>query len=520
MTDQLLIAFGALGLILLGMEWMSSGLKASSGPKFLQALETWTTTPIRSVLFGTTATVAVQSSSAITVATIGFVNAGVLSLRKAAFVVYGSNVGTSLTGWFIALVGVQFKIDAFALPLIGLGAVAKLFGSKSAIKGAGDAAIGFGALFLGLSFLKSSFDASGFSLDIPFLSESGLTGLLLAVLIGTLLTALMQASVAVIALVLTAVSTSTMDIHVAAAFVIGANLGTTSTALMSTLAATANAKRLAWLHVIFNLLTALVAVLLMTPILELIHLLEVKLAIESSPAISLAIFHSLFNIMGVLLMWPMTDRLVAWLSNRFKGKAVALKYVDTSSLLLPDTAVKAIGNELLDQLMKLGHVAAQSDSSATSLDKIMDSIRSKQKRIAEYLDKLSETPLTKTQARALTVLAKSHLRLDTVIQLISKLNNSLAPFNGNFAEERTLWQSLVTTDYDSTNFKRGYRAYLKSIDKQKQAIYNASLSHKLTHEKATELVLSIHEVKRMNIQLIKASSALRKLLADYEMTDS
>lgn len=519
MTEQILIAFGALGLILLGMDWMSNGLKAASGPKFLAALESWTTTPIRGVVFGTTATIAAQSSSAITVATIGFVNAGVLTLKKAAYVIYGSNVGTSLTGWFIALVGVQLKIDAFALPLIGFGALTKLFGKSPAWRGLGEATIGFGALFLGLSFLKSSFDSSGMSLDFPFLAENGVIGLLFAILIGTVLTTIMQASVAVIALVLTAVSSGSMDIAIAASFVIGANLGTTSTAIMSTLAATANAKRLAWLHVIFNLITALVAVLLMHPILSLIEYVEQALALNSTPAISLAIFHSLFNVMGVLLMWPITGAIVNWLSERFKAAPIQLKYVDSSTLLIPDTAIKALSQELYDQLVKIGHIAAQSRSNSVSFEKILDNVQSKQKSIASYLDQLSETKLTQRQARALTILSTTLLRLDTVIQLSPKLNLALADYNDNFIQEKALWQSLTTSDYDPTLFKKEYRTYLKSIEGQKRAIYKAVIAHTLTHSKATELLLSIHELKRMNMQLIKASSALRKQLKDYSCED-
>lgn len=519
MTEQILIAFGALGLILLGMDWMSNGLKAASGPKFLAALESWTTTPIRGVFFGTTATIAAQSSSAITVATIGFVNAGVLTLQKAAYVIYGSNVGTSLTGWFIALVGVQLKIDAFALPLIGFGALTKLFGKSPTLRGLGEATIGFGALFLGLSFLKSSFDSSGMNLDFPFLAENGVIGLLFAILVGTVLTAIMQASVAVIALVLTAVSSGSMDIAIAASFVIGANLGTTSTAIMSTLAATANAKRLAWLHVIFNLITALVAVLLMHPILSLIEYVEQTLALNSTPAISLAIFHSLFNVMGVLLMWPITGAIVNWLSERFRAAPVQLKYVDSSTLLLPDTAIKALNQELYDQLIKIGHLAAQSRTSNESVEKILDNVQSKQKSIANYLDQLSETKLTQRQARALNILSTSLLRLDTVIQLSPKLNLALSDYNDNFMQEKALWQSLTTTDYDPTLFKKEYRTYLKNIEGQKRAIYNAVMTHTLTHSKATELLLSIHELKRMNMQLIKASSALRRQLKDYSSSE-
>ncbi|OZB41713.1 MAG: sodium:phosphate symporter, partial [Alishewanella sp. 34-51-39] len=131
MLSDILIGLGALGLILLGMDWLSKGLKAAAGRALMQFLERSTQKSWQGLLFGTAATVAVQSSTVITVTTIGFVNAGILSLQNAAFVIYGSNVGTSLTGWFVALVGMQFKIDALAMPLIGVGALLKLF-AKSA----------------------------------------------------------------------------------------------------------------------------------------------------------------------------------------------------------------------------------------------------------------------------------------------------------------------------------------------------------------------------------------------------
>ncbi|MCU0928894.1 MAG: Na/Pi symporter, partial [Burkholderiaceae bacterium] len=186
--------FGGVGLFLLGMGMMTDGLKTAAGPALEQVVARSTRTRLHGLATGALMTAAVQSSSAGTVAAIGFVNAGLPSLSQALWVLFGGNVGTTFTGWLVALVRLRIKVEAFALPLIGLGAAARLFGRRPAFAAAGQAVAGFGLLFLGIGLLQQSF--LGLADEVVLPSGEGVLGALTMVGIGAALTVVMQASAA------------------------------------------------------------------------------------------------------------------------------------------------------------------------------------------------------------------------------------------------------------------------------------------------------------------------------------
>ncbi|MCB5227961.1 Na/Pi symporter [Alishewanella sp. 16-MA] len=515
MWSDILVTFGALGILLLGMDWLSKGLKTAAGPALMQFLQRWTTKPWQGLVFGTAATVAVQSSTVITITTIGFVNAGILSLQNAAFVIYGSNVGTSLTGWFVALIGLQFKIEVFALPLVGLGAMLKLFTKTVKKQGVGEALVGFGFFFLGLGFLKEGFNAVFLDIEFSALSQWGLWGILLGVALGTLLSVLMQASIAVIALVITAVSAGVLPLSLAAAFVIGANLGTTSTAIMSTLAATAQAKRLALLHVIFNVITGVVAVLLISPLLWLILQLQQALFHDPNPAISLALFHTLFNVLGVLLMWPLTTRLVLFLNGRFRQHSPGqLRMLDASSLSIPSVAIKSLIMETLHvgQLISQQALMLHADTPQTSAG--LNNIKQLQTELNGYLLKLGKSKLSAAESKALNELIKNQMRLEMTIQLLPQLAKQLTSNATAFMPEQTLWQQLQQAHWpeDAAKVRSCYRDLMKQRHKIKEQLYLLVLTERVSTDNGGDQLLRIAELRRFNQQLTKAMLSLGALL--------
>ena len=514
MLSDILIGLGALGLILLGMDWLSKGLKAAAGRALMQFLERSTQKSWQGLLFGTAATVAVQSSTVITVTTIGFVNAGILSLQNAAFVIYGSNVGTSLTGWFVALVGMQFKIDALAMPLIGVGALLKLFAKSARRQGFGEALVGFGLFFLGLAYLKDSFDTVFVDIEFSLLSELGVWGLLLGVLIGTLLTVVMQASIAVLALVITATSTGVIPLSVAAAFVIGANLGTTSTAIISTLAATAKAKRLAMLHVIFNVVTGIAAIIILTPLLWFINLLQNALFHDPNPALSLALFHTLFNILGVLLMWPLTSRLVLFLNSRFRAqKAGQLRVLDASSLSIPAVAIKTLSMESLRVGQLISSQALLLSQGKTLSSQSIEQIRQLQSEISHYLTLLGKSQLAEQESQALNELIKNQLRLEMTLQLLPELAEQAERDPQAFVPEQTLWQQLSSAHWPDAaqQIRSCYRDLMRQRQKLKEQLYLLVLTERLSNDSGGDQLLRFAELRRFNQQLTRAMLALAKL---------
>lgn len=339
--------FGGLGLFLLGMRLMTDGLKVAAGPALRHVLAQWTKTPLRGLFSGALITSLVQSSSAVTVATIGFVNAGLLSLLQTIYVIYGSNIGTTMTGWLVALVGFNVDIKVLALPLIGFGMLLRLL-FKDRRGALGEALAGFGLFFLGIDVLKTTFSGVGDSINFASW-HTDVLGTVLFVGIGFVLTLLMQSSSAAMALTLTAAAGGIIPLTAAAAVVIGANVGTTSTAALAAIGATPNAQRVAAAHVVFNFITGVAALLLLKPFLTTVGWMESVLELVPSAATTLALFHTLFNILGVALLWLFTPRLVQWLSKRFvsteedEGRP---RYLDRNVISTPALALNAVVLEL------------------------------------------------------------------------------------------------------------------------------------------------------------------------------
>lgn len=344
---------GALGLFLLGMWLMTEGLKLAGGHALKNLLGQWTSSRLRGFMAGLLVTALVQSSSAITVATIGFVNASLMTFQQSIWVIFGSNVGSTLTAWLVTLFGFNINIDAATYPMVGLGALLRAFAPHERGRSLGMALAGFGILFMGISALQLHFGSYAHSIDQSVIARYH--SVWLGVGVGLLLTLLTQSSSAAIAIILTAVNTDLVDIRLAAAAVIGANIGTTSTALISTIGATANAKRLASAHVAFNLITAAAAISILPLFSWLVTEITDTAGLENNPTLWLAMFHTSFNILGVLLMWPMEPMLSKGLQKMFVEPSVDHEIpsqLDRNVATVPDLAVRALGGEL-DELRQI-----------------------------------------------------------------------------------------------------------------------------------------------------------------------
>ncbi len=340
---------GGVGLFLLGMRLLTDGLKIAAGRALRRILERGTATRIRAFLSGVSITALVQSSSAVTVAVIGFANAGLLTLGQAVAVIYGSNVGTTATGWLVAVVGIHVDVKATALPAIGLGMALRLVGGGRRLGALGEALAGFGLFFLGIDVLKGALAGIEQQFPLSTFEVTGWQAVIVFSLIGFALTVLMQSSSAAIAVILTSVGGNVVPIESGACLVIGANVGTTTTAAIAVVGATANAKRVAMAHVAFNGMTGLVALSTLPLLLFLVDRFRETLGLGTEPAAVVAAFHTLFNLLGVALMWPLTNLLVSMLTDHFttrdeeEGRP---RYLDRNVLATPVLAVRALGLEL------------------------------------------------------------------------------------------------------------------------------------------------------------------------------
>lgn len=366
MTQLILTLIGGVGLILLGMKLMSDGLKLVAGGALRTLLAKWTDTPLRGVFTGFCITSAVQSSSAVTIATIGFVNAGLMTLGQVVWVIYGSNIGSTTTAWIVAFLGLKINVKLLAMPFIGLGMALLLTGHGSRRAALGQALAGFGLFFLGVEAMQSAFQGA----DMPLhrLVGTGALGTLAFLAIGFMLTLIMQSSSGAMALILTAVAGGIVSIHAAAAAVIGANVGTTTTGMLAVIGATPNAKRVAVAHLVFNLITGLVALAALPLLLGLIFIIRNWLELTPDPAPVLAVFHTVFNVLGVLLLWRFTPRLIKFLQGKFRtaeedeGRP---QHLDTAVARTPSLALNALTLEV----QRTGEIARRMTLQALAGDK-------------------------------------------------------------------------------------------------------------------------------------------------------
>lgn len=430
---------GGLGLFLLGMRLMTKGLRNAAGPALRTILGRWTKTPLRGLASGFLITALVQSSSAITVAVIGFVNAGLMTMGQSVGVIFGSNIGTTVTGWIVAAVGVSVKVKALALPLIGIGALLRLTSGNSRRKYLGDAFTGFGIFFLGIEILQNSFHTIENSINLAAYSHGGFIDIILFVFIGFILTLLMQSSSAAMALVLTAAMSGIVSMESAAGAVIGTNIGTTSTAILSVIGATHNAKKVAAAHIIFNLVTGCIAIFTIPLFLHIMG----SLPEHYSPGIatSLAIFHTSFNLLGVIIFIPFTDRLVRFLDNRIGKEMTELskpRYLDDNVLKTPTLAMDALFMELGrlgEMTRKMGQNAISSNFSHSdfikdkiTLHTLIEAIRNYCVKI-QYLD--LPGPIASRMPKALRVI--QYYR--KTINIIDEVSNEHALLNHDLPEE-------------------------------------------------------------------------------------
>ncbi|MDK2917887.1 MAG: phosphate:Na+ symporter [Candidatus Petromonas sp.] len=402
------IAFGVLGglgLFLYGMNVMGTGLQKVAGEKLKKLIEILTNNRFMGVLVGAGVTAIIQSSSATTVMVVGFVNAGLMKLTQAIGVIMGANIGTTITAQLIA-----FKLSDIAPIVIAIGVGIWLFSSKKKHKEIAEVLIGFGILFIGMDFMKHALKPlrtyQGF-IDIL----TSLKNPILGILVGFGLTVIVQSSSASIGLLLALASQGLITIDIALPILFGDNIGTCTTALLSSIGASKTAKRAAIMHLLFNVIgTILFMVVLRYPI--------EKLVVYLSPndiQRQIANAHTFFNITNVIVQLPFAGLIVAAAKKIIPGEveeAVGLKYLDSRIIETPSIAVGQASKEVLRMGKMVQNNLRMSIESFINKDEKLTAkvfeeekkINEMEKEITEYLIKLSNAPLTDEQHAKITTL--------------------------------------------------------------------------------------------------------------------
>lgn len=420
--EMIFLTVGGLGLFLFGMGLMSDGLKKVAGQKLKNILESMTKKAIVAFFVGAGVTALVQSSSATTVMVVGFVNAGLLTLKQAICVVIGTNVGTTATAWLVSISGLgALKITTYALPAVGAGYLLEILGKTRRTKSIGQILLGFGILFVGIGFMKDAFGPLEESPKVHELFQSLGNYPILAILAGALATMLLQSSSAAIAIVqLLAMGGAFGDnwetaLNVAIPFVLGSNIGTTITAQLAALRTNLNARRTAWAHTIFNVLGALIAYPLVHFGLfgNLVHIVSPWELGPGTIAPCIALAHTIFNITNSGIFLPLAgllEKIVVRFVPERPGDAAARPVILEEHLL--DTPVIAL-EQTKREIIRMARTAKK--ALMRSVNGIINDDRAKLESTRQIEDFIDGFQLQITSY--LSALSRRHLSDEVSVEL-------------------------------------------------------------------------------------------------------
>ena len=407
---------GGLGMFLYGMNIMADGMQKTAGSKMSQFLGMLTNNRLMAVLLGALITAIIQSSGATTVMVVGFVSAGVLNLTQAVGVIMGANIGTTITAWIVSMnqLGDAFAVfqPAFFAPLlIGIGAIFMLFGKKQRIKTAGEILVGLGLLFIGLDFMSSSIspytDAPIFSEAFRLLGSNPFLGMI----IGALVTALLQSSSASVGILQTLAMNGVVTTNAAIFITLGQNIGSCVTAMISSIGGSRTAKRAAVIHLTFNVMGAVI----FGVISFILFSLHPVLAAHNITSVQISIFHTIFNLTNTALLFPFANQLVK-LSGVFvpedkKEPAVTdeesetMKHLDERIFESPAFAVETAAMEVVHMgqitmenvRRAMDAVLTKNANEVEDVYKTEQTINNMEKMLTEYLVKVNNLSLTERQ---------------------------------------------------------------------------------------------------------------------------
>lgn len=420
---------GSLGFLLYGMKLMSDGIQKSAGEKLQRTLSVVTGNRFVGLLTGLLITMIIQSSGATTVMVVTFVNAGLLSLSQSVGVIFGANIGTTITAWIVSIFGFNFKISAFAIPVVGAGYFISLLKKKN-YHNIGEALMGFGMLFLGLSGLSDVFtpEQLGWLFNIE---GHGVGAILLGFLIGILITALLHSSSAFSAIVITMAYNGLITWELAAAMTLGSNIGSTIDAILAAIGTSADAKRSAVIHVLFNVFGTVLALIFFKPFLKLVVMLTPGHE-SSNIAIRISMLHTVFKTLSTIVLLPFSKQLCTLSrliikddETKTENNSYKLDFQESIGKESYATYIIRAEKEIADMSMKVSQLFEKIQIGITERnDNFIKNYLEIAEQEEDYLDQMHEQ-LTHylIKSESLQVTEKQINHISNMIQIVDELEN-------------------------------------------------------------------------------------------------
>ena len=506
MVETIFTALGGLGLFLFGMHTLTTGLKGLAGKALRRWLASATGSPVSGAITGALSTALVQSSSATTLAAVSFVGAGVLTFAQALGIIFGANIGTTITGWMVALLGFKLDLGTLLMPGILIGAFLVLL-TRGRAALAGKALAGFAMLFAGIAAMKAGmapFQGHVTPSDFPgddFIGRIELVG------IGVLITLITQSSSAGVTSAMVALSAGAINFPQAAALVIGMDVGTTVTAAMATVGGSTAMRRTGLSHVIYNCMTGVMAFLLLD-----IYTSGYQALFNSDPVenaeIAVALFHTFFNSLGVLLVLPFTHQFAQFITRVVPASGPplagmldqALLAQPASALMAADTAERKIAHALMTHLHTQLDLSVEktSDKNLRYIDHALQQTQQFIADIPTALDNTDQQAQAESLLHRLDHLKRLHERLQDgeAIRILTK-----EPIlHGLLDQMVTLLADLEPVRLDARNSKSVHEveAKLKALESEMRTVLiSATASGKLTQEQALSGLSGVRWIARV-----------------------
>ena len=514
-------------ILLFGMIMLEEGFRVFTKGPLQNLLKKATDKLYKSITVGAFVTALIQSSSLVSVITISFISAGLISLSGGLGLIFGANIGTTATAWLVAGFGLKIKISALAMPMLVFGIIFS-FQKKTSLKGIGNVLAGLGFFFLGIHYMKEGFDVFKEFIDLTEYAIPGFWGVVIYTGLGILITTILQSSSATLALILTALAAGQIEYENALALAIGANVGTTITAVLGSLSSNVAGKRLAGAHLIFNVVTGLVALAFIYPLANLVNILSDTFGISNTDyTLKLALFHTIFNILGVLIMIPFIKKMERFLLRYFKEKVDKdihePKFLNKAILEFPGTVISSLVKEskylyknAIFEIVTHGLNIHRED--VKSNEKIKKIIKKSTKDMQVDVEELyykkvktiygeilkyattaqSTLKLTNNQNRAITDIKTANRKMVEIIKDVRELNKNLS----------------LSMNMDNKHLSNVYNSFRRKVTKVLRVIY---LFRKA--DDAEEYAKKLQELKMEAKENIRHSNkAIDKLIREDLIT--
>ncbi|MDH3664436.1 MAG: Na/Pi symporter [Alphaproteobacteria bacterium] len=471
-------------IFLFGMLFLEEGFRAFTGGLLEKLLSTTTDKLWKAISFGVVSTTIMQSSSLVSVITISFLSAELIALAAGIGIIFGANIGTTTGAWLIAGLGLKVKISAYAMPMLVFGIVL-VFQNNKSLKGIGYILAGLGFLFLGIHYMKEGFEAFKETIDLSEFAIPGYAGLFAFTGIGIFATVVMQSSHATLVLIITALAAGQITYENALALAIGANIGTTITAILGSLSANYQGKRLAAGHLIFNMITGVIAIVFIHQLVVAVDSTAAAVGIRDDDyTLKLAVFHTIFNVIGVAVLVPFVRQLVNFLERVIPAPAVLdiaePKYLNESVIEFPETLLEAVRNEtihLYDNAVEIiAHGINLHRTQIFETDDLEQLVASERSKISFDLDTVYERKVKVLYAR--------------ILEFITRAQGEVPP---GFADQlyalRQTCRQIVMTVKDVKHLRKNVSHYITDRDEDIRREYN-----ELRHQIAS-LLREIHDLR-------------------------